>query len=884
MASALAGVARPHARDAPRNHMSRETSDSPTLAESRKALRRAERALASGENDSALEYLEAILSDRVDLVQVRSRLELAALRVRSGNLAARVKLLTRAAERAEQLNPLRGGRPTPRTSGEMTRHPHGLSRFHSGSWARGGILGSAREPTRRPEVSMRRRILSLGLYGILGLLAACGGGGGGEPSPLPLRLSIPSAWPHEAWLPSFQSPFMEALEAYSAAEQRAVVLETWREDQPAPSVYDALHSESPPDLIVVESASLRSSATAGLLLPLDEWVADAPDLLADLPPDVVDAFRVDGPLYAFPLGSRRGHAALGFAVTRSARDRGLESQARALLEGIRRRAPLRGLPDVAVTELRVLEPNPDVASEAGPMIEARVENLGDATAPANRLDLWLDASAPFVTLDVPALAPGADHVLVGALPQPTADRHVVHAAVDADGFMSELQKANNEAVESWVVVPFAGGTTPPPVHVTGGPSVLDPSAYQANAVGSGPKVAFDGTNYLVVWSKQKQLSMSAWQHELRAVRISPAGVVLDALPGIAVTSKAGHYPWFDVAYGGTTYLVVWEDAVYVDPGGDHNPSSGVYGRRVLPTGQLPDPAPFAIHTTASTSTGTGPKNTSAALCFDDNAFLVFSVMSGIGGPSSAAQASDGVWVRKVTPTAVVDPTRLKVVDGNSGHHVGGKVAAAFTGGRGYLAYSAASVIPLVGGGETVTDRFAACTALPPSPPGVAAIAYVLQNQVGKDVRFDGVAAATASNASFAFGWEKTSVVTSPITPFFYSGLLTHPPGTPSAPVFTLPSRFDKDIAIAFDGKNYLYAWQRAHGCHSYVGLMRRTPTGTFGDLFRFDSTQADLVSQVDVACGTTNALVAYANWRTSSSLGAAEGHSGIDFVLVDITP
>ena len=93
-------------------------------------------------------------------------------------------------------------------------------------------------------------------------------------------------------------------------------------------------------------------------------------------------------------------------------------------------------------------------------------------------------------------------------------------------------------------------------------AVLDPSgiaistaAYNQRA----PSVASDGTNHLVAW----QDSRTGTNWDLYGARLSQAGAVLDPA-GIAISTAEGHQVEPAVAFDGTNYLVVWENFA-----GDH---------------------------------------------------------------------------------------------------------------------------------------------------------------------------------------------------------------------------------------------------------------------------------------------------------------------------
>jgi MYXO-CTERM domain-containing protein len=121
------------------------------------------------------------------------------------------------------------------------------------------------------------------------------------------------------------------------------------------------------------------------------------------------------------------------------------------------------------------------------------------------------------------------------------------------------------------------------VDATG--TVLDPDGIAiCTAVNNQarPRVAFDGTNYLVVW----QDGRTATDWNIYATRVTPAGVVVDA-GGIAVTTHSGDQTDPALAFDGTNYTIVWSDA-------GQAANVDIYGARVSKAGTVIDSTAVAF--------------------------------------------------------------------------------------------------------------------------------------------------------------------------------------------------------------------------------------------------------------------------------------------------
>lgn len=118
-----------------------------------------------------------------------------------------------------------------------------------------------------------------------------------------------------------------------------------------------------------------------------------------------------------------------------------------------------------------------------------------------------------------------------------------------------------------------------------------------------PAVAFDGKNFLVVWTDTRHTTFPA----IYGARVSPQGKVLDPR-GLVISSAAGGRGSPAVCSGGTSFLVVWRDER------DSNRME-IYGARVTPQGKVLDARGLAI-------ARAGRQQTNPAVSFDGSDFLV----------------------------------------------------------------------------------------------------------------------------------------------------------------------------------------------------------------------------------------------------------------------
>src|SRR3990172_158246 len=98
-----------------------------------------------------------------------------------------------------------------------------------------------------------------------------------------------------------------------------------------------------------------------------------------------------------------------------------------------------------------------------------------------------------------------------------------------------------------------------------------------------PRVAFGGTNYLVVWT---DLRSGYPDYNIYGARVSTAGVLLDSA-GIPISNTANLQESPSVVFDGTNYFVVWHD---LRDGSNFR----VYGARVSQSGTVVDTAGLEI--------------------------------------------------------------------------------------------------------------------------------------------------------------------------------------------------------------------------------------------------------------------------------------------------
>ncbi|MDI3285210.1 hypothetical protein [Polyangium sp. 15x6] len=221
--------------------------------------------------------------------------------------------------------------------------------------------------------------------------------------------------------------------------------------------------------------------------------------------------------------------------------------------------------------------------------------------------------------DDPAIAYGGGQYLVAWRDRRAYVDHIYATRVQADGtvldeYGIDLGLGRNPALASdgqdflvtyeysWNVhaarVTSAGQVAGGQITISAGPKAE-----------SNPDVAFDGTNYVLVWDDSRNYSNNGRSDVYRA-RLTPAGVLLDPNGVLTATdlgntsTGSGHEP--AIASNGQGSLLVWDDG-------------RILGARIDAQGNVLDATPFPV---SPPPAGANDRDEAAALAFVNGNYMV----------------------------------------------------------------------------------------------------------------------------------------------------------------------------------------------------------------------------------------------------------------------
>jgi hypothetical protein len=360
-------------------------------------------------------------------------------------------------------------------------------------------------------------------------------------------------------------------------------------------------------------------------------------------------------------------------------------------------------------------------------------------------------------------------------------------------------------------------------RVSAGGVVLDPGGIAISTAPFGqykdhPAVAFDGTNYLVVWNEVR----SGSDTDVYGARVTTSGSVRDTA-GIAISTAANEQSYPAVTFGGTDYLVVWMDL----RSGEGSPSADIYGARVDTSGVVLDTTGIAISTAAN-------EQCDPAVAFDGANFLVVWDDRGRG---------DDIYGARVSQLGnVLDPAGIAI-------------GVAYSSQWGpVLAFDGTSYLVVwqdyrSGAWDIYGSRVSTSGSVL-DPAGIA-ISTASYHQDSPAVAFDGTNYLVVWHYSGDIRGARVST----------SGVVLDP-----AELVLLAGLTEYDSpTVAFDGTNYLTV---CRGSRTYSSDICGARVGTSGVVldpaYLVLSTSANEQRSPAVAFDGTNYLVAWADWRSES--------------------
>jgi hypothetical protein len=711
---------------------------------------------------------------------------------------------------------------------------------------------------------MTRGFSTSALVPLLLLVVACGGssgvevpdGGGGDE-----RLGV-RAWewaPHSRTTPDVDRALDDSA-TVAAASGNPILLERTSLDRYRDGLVLGLVGETPPDVVLVRPGWLDDLAGWPSIVPLDEVLAGRPELVDGLPAETRAAFTTDQGLMAVPLGGSGGLAEAGLAITQAAVERQRIDRALSFLDLVRERVPPQGVPDVLAGDLDVrLQSGDDIIPHAAD-VTASFCNIGDVPVADVEIRIRMDGEILGDPQVLPPTDPGAESSVEFSVDLPDAGEHMLTVDADAAFALAESNELNNG---TRFLFPGAGGPAPP--TIVGAALQLDGAAFTQLGCGYGSyvRVAWDGTNYLVVWIRQLP---SSCRGRLVGARVSPAGVVLDP-GGFVITPTGGAYESFDLCFGGSHYLVVWQRRLGSFPTSLPNPYAVIEGTRISKAGTVLDGPPLGIEKEACAACPAGHsayRYEVPVAAWTGSDFLVL-YRRGLFGKT---QYQEDVLARRVTPTGAVSSTRTTIVTCGIGLQPVDRQSLAFNPGaqEGVLLFDAYDY----SNSAQAKDKEVAVWIKQQSGSLTASAPKVVADVTSNGwLRIDASDAAAGNAGNFFGVFEDNLGKLGCPGPDVHGTVLGSYANTAVGYKNALvTATSDWSPVVAWDGTNYTVAYCHADACNAYLAALRVTPTGGKG-YSNFFKSLMNGVQEVDLAFGSTNGLVALARETTGSASPSA---------------
>jgi len=333
-----------------------------------------------------------------------------------------------------------------------------------------------------------------------------------------------------------------------------------------------------------------------------------------------------------------------------------------------------------------------------------------------------------------------------------------------------------------------------------------------------PSVAFDGSNYLVVWQESRS------DNDIFGARVSPSGILLDTA-GFAISTAVDNQWHPSVAFGGTNYLVTWDDM--------RTGSHDIYGARVDTAGTVLDPMGIAISKAQNSQLN-------PSVAFDGSNYLVV-------WEDARSGALDIFCTRVDTSGIVLDSAGIAISSAQNGQNY---PSVAFDGTNYFIAWEDLrnnSYSDVYGARVDTSGVVLDSTGIP--------ISSTTWNKSMPSIAFDGT--------NYLIAWTDNRTWPSDI----YGARVTSEGIVLDSSGIAITTAIERQLfsSIAYDGTNYFVAWHDFRNNPPDIYGTRIDLTGTVLDTSGIIvSTQVYDQHDAAVAFDGTNYFVTFTDGRNDS--------------------